>query len=87
MANNLEAKHEHRESGIENRVSSTQNKPNLPDTQMNISFVVTKDYENEIALWLAKNKPKTNPILSASGGADSNATLQKWVITRISYLC
>jgi hypothetical protein len=39
-----------------------QNKPNLPNTQMNISSVKTRNYENKIAFCLAKSKPKTNPI-------------------------
>jgi len=46
-----------------------QNKPNLPDTQMNVTSFITVDYEN-IANWkLCENKPnqsqykpKTNPI-------------------------
>jgi len=46
-----------------------QNKPNLPDAQMNVNTVIAKDYEN-IANWnLVKTKPiqsqykaKTNPI-------------------------
>jgi hypothetical protein len=33
---------------------------------MNASSVKTKDYENEIAFWPAKNKPKTNPISKAT---------------------
>ena len=39
-----------------------QNKPNLPDAQMNVSSILTKDYEN-IANWkLGENKANTNPI-------------------------
>ena len=39
-----------------------QNKANLLETQMNVSAVKTKEYEN-ISNWtLGKNKPKTNPI-------------------------
>jgi len=35
-----------------------QNKPNLLDAQMDVSSVLTKDYEN-IANWtLGENKPK-----------------------------
>ncbi len=45
--------------------SFMQNKPNLPDAQMNVSSVLTKDYEN-IANWnLVKTKPiqtQSNPI-------------------------
>ena len=35
-----------------------QNKPNLPDTQMNISSVNTEDYENIQLFRGEKNKPK-----------------------------
>jgi len=40
-----------------NRPIFMQNKANLLDTQMQVSFVVTKDYENEIAFTFQKNKP------------------------------
>ncbi len=43
-----------------------QNKANLLDTQMNLTSLITVDYEN-IANWkLGKNKPNTNPIQSQS---------------------
>ncbi len=59
-----------------------QNKPNLPNAQMNVSPFITKDYENkrlaDVAKtkpiqtqfyppqpWRRRNKPNTNPILSA----------------------
>ena len=35
-----------------------QNKPNLPDAQMNVNTVITKDYQNSHLL----EHPKTNPI-------------------------
>ena len=39
-----------------------QNKPNLLNAQMNVSKVLTKDYEN-ISNWkLGENKPNTNRI-------------------------
>ena len=39
-----------------------QNKPNLLNAQMNVTSLITVDYEN-IANWkLGENKPKTNPI-------------------------
>ena len=39
-----------------------QNKPNLPDDQMNIYSLITTAYEN-IANWtLGQNKPNSNPI-------------------------
>ncbi len=37
--------------------SFMQNKPNLLDTQMNANLVLTKDYENESAFGVHKNKP------------------------------
>jgi hypothetical protein len=39
-----------------------QNKPNLPNAQMNISPFITKDYENDNTFRLPENKPNTNPI-------------------------
>ncbi len=41
-----------------------QNKPNLPDAQMNVSSILTKDYENDNTFRLPENKPNTNPIQS-----------------------
>jgi hypothetical protein len=39
-----------------------QNKPNLLDTQINLSSVKKKDYENVHLLDHRKNKPNSNPI-------------------------
>ena len=39
-----------------------QNKPNLPDTQMNVSSILTTDYENKSNWTLGQNKPNSNPI-------------------------
>ncbi len=42
-----------------------QNKPNLLDAQMNVSTVLTRDYENVHLLARRKNKPnqtQSNPI-------------------------
>jgi len=41
---------------------------------MNVNLYVIKEYENETALRLRKNKPKTNPI--------SNATTAFLLITK-----
>ncbi len=39
-----------------------QNKPNFRKDKMNVSSILTKDYEN-IANWtLVENKPNSNPI-------------------------
>ncbi len=40
----------------------TQNEPNLLNAQMNISSVLTKDYERNDIFAVQKNEPKTNPI-------------------------
>ena len=39
-----------------------QNKPNLPDAQMKVSSVLTKDYENKSNWKLGENKPNSKPI-------------------------
>ena len=39
-----------------------QNKPNLPDDQMNVTGTITKDYENKSNYKLRKNKPNTKPL-------------------------
>jgi len=39
-----------------------QNKPNLPDAQMNIYSLLTMAYENKINWTLGENKPNSNPI-------------------------
>jgi len=38
-----------------------QNKPNFLDAQMNVSSVLTKDYENKSNWKLGENKPNTKP--------------------------
>ncbi len=52
-----------------------QNKPNLLDSQMNVSSVLAKDYENKRLSGGGENKPKTNPTCRgvASGEAGSPA--------------
>ena len=39
-----------------------QNKPNFQKSQMNVSPVITKDYEKKTLGEHGKNKPNTNPI-------------------------
>jgi len=41
-----------------------QNKPNLPDTEVNVSKAHTEDYENKCLRRNRKNKANTNPIQS-----------------------
>jgi len=43
-----------------------QNKPNFRNAQMNVSTVITKDYENIANCKLCENKPNTNPIQTQS---------------------
>jgi len=38
-----------------------QNKPNLLDAQMNVSSILTTDYENKSDRTLGENKPNSNP--------------------------
>jgi len=38
-----------------------QNKPNLPDAQMNVTSFGKRDYDDLAALRLRKNKPNSNP--------------------------
>jgi len=44
----------------------TQNKPNLLDAQMNISSVLTKDYERNDIFAVPENKANSNPIRTQS---------------------
>ena len=46
--------------------SFMQNKANLPDDQMNVNKVLTKDYENQRLIRRGENKPNTNPIQTQS---------------------
>jgi len=39
-----------------------QNKPNLPDAQMNVNSLLTMTYENKHNWTLGENKPNSNPI-------------------------
>ena len=39
-----------------------QNKPNLLDAQMNVTKVLTRDYDNSPPLRFPKNKPNSKPI-------------------------
>jgi hypothetical protein len=54
-----------------------QNKPNLPDAQMNLTSLITVDYENKSNCKLGENKPNSKPIYRgvASGEAGSNPSL------------
>jgi len=40
-----------------------QNKPNFQDAQMNVSFVLTKNYENKFNWTLGENKPNQTQFL------------------------
>jgi len=45
-----------------NRLFIMQNEPNFEKAQMNVTKVITKDYENKSNWTLGENEPKTNPI-------------------------
>jgi len=45
-----------------NQLLFMQNKPNLLDAQMNVSSILTTDYENKSNWTLGENKPNSNPI-------------------------
>jgi len=49
-----------------------QNKPNFPDAQMNVTSLITKDYENKSNWTLGENKPNSNPIKPNFGKAKMN---------------
>ena len=55
--------HERRETRDERRATiNMQNKPNLPKAQMNLTSLITVDYENKSNWKLGENKPNTDPI-------------------------
>ncbi len=43
-----------------------QNKPNFQKSQMNVSSVITRDYENKRNWTLGESKPNSNPIQTQS---------------------
>ncbi|MHC4424159.1 MAG: hypothetical protein ACYSWR_05765, partial [Planctomycetota bacterium] len=45
--------------------SFMQNKPNYLDAQMNVSSVLTKDYENKTTLQMRGKQTQSNPISKA----------------------
>jgi len=44
-----------------NQLLFMQNKPNFLDAQMNVSSILTSDYENKHNWTLSENKPNSNP--------------------------
>ncbi len=57
-----------------------QNKANLPDAQMNVNKVLTKDYEKRTLGERGKNKPNTNPIQSQYKPNSRNAKNERKLI-------
>ena len=57
-----------------NRPYFVQNKPNLPDAQMNVTSFRKRDYDDYDALGPRKNKPNTKPNKPNSRKAQMNAT-------------
>ena len=49
-----------------------QNKPNLRKSQMNVTSLITVDYENKSNWTLGENEPNTNPIQTQSPSAIRN---------------
>ena len=49
-----------------NQTFFMQNEPNFPESQMNVSELLTKNYENKTLGERGKNEPKTNPIKANS---------------------
>ncbi len=58
-----------------NQLLFMQNKPNLPDAQMNVNIYHIKDYQNFIPLAGQKNKPNSNPIKPNLQNAKMNVNL------------
>ena len=62
------------EGGINQKWMIMQNKPNLPNAQMNVNKVLTKDYENVRLhkLWenKANSKPKQTQFIPTEGGSN-----------------
>ena len=59
-----------------NQLLFMQNKPNFLDAQMNISSILTTDYENKSNWTLGQNKPNSKPI-SSKANMNANAFSQK----------
>ena len=51
---------------LTNYNKNMQNEPNLLETQMNVTSVKTKHYENKLIFGHRQNEPKTNPIYAES---------------------
>jgi hypothetical protein len=51
---------------MQNKPNTNPTKANLLDTQMNVSSILTKDYENVPLRRRGENKPNTNPIQTQS---------------------
>jgi len=68
-----------------------QNKPNFRNDKMNITLVITEDYENKRLLRLRGKQTQTNPTCSELACPElvegvepiSNVALQKWAVTSI----
>ena len=54
--------------------SFMQNKPNFLDAQMNVTSLITVEYENIANSKLGENKPNTNPIKPNFRKAEMNVT-------------
>ena len=52
-----------------------QNKPNFRKSQMNLSSILTTDYENKHNWTIGENKPNSNPIKPNFQKAQMNVNL------------
>ena len=55
-----------------NQLFIMQNEPNLLESQMNVTKVLTRDYVNKTLGERGKNEPKTNPIKANFKKAQTN---------------
>ncbi len=60
------------ETSINQKGTIMQNKPNLPNVQINVSSVLTKDYQNESRLRTPGKQTQTNPIYPYRRGIKPN---------------
>ncbi len=60
---------------VRNYKSFMQNKPNVKDAQINVSNVITTNYEQQTMNYANKNKPNSNPIKPNFKRAQMNVNL------------
>ena len=63
-----------------------QNKPNLPDAQMNLNFYLTKYYENQPLRRLPENKPNQTQSFTPPVQSNLVGDKRQWVLFRIGQM-